>query len=76
VKGCKNRGYSIAKYADVVELDGKDLMSKVKLNSLHTISDRHEQEGFKLILMGVMVGIKNPKDHDQVVQTDPYKTLE
>ncbi len=65
-------------------LDGKALMSKVfnedapliKLNELLTPSDRDEQEGFKFLFMGAMVGIRNPKAHDNVIQTDPYKTLE
>ena len=65
-------------------LDGKALMSKVfsedvpviKLNELLTQSDRDEQEGFKFLFMGAMVGIRNPKAHDNVIQTDPYRTLE
>ena len=65
-------------------LDGRDLMAKVfreqdpliKLNKLKTRSERDEQEGFKFLFMGAMVGIRNPKAHDNVIQTDPYKTLE
>ena len=64
--------------------DGKALMSKVfsednpviKLNELLTVSDKDEQEGFKFLFMGAMVGIRNPKAHDNIVQTDPYRTLE
>lgn len=65
-------------------LDGKSLMSEVfseknpciKLNDLQTQSDIDEQEGFKFLYMGAMVGIRNPKAHDRVQQKDPYKTLE
>ena len=65
-------------------LDGKDLMSKafnedkpiIKLNELLTPSDHDEQEGFRFLFMGAMVGIRNPKAHDNIVQTDPYRTLE
>jgi uncharacterized protein (TIGR02391 family) len=65
-------------------LDGKALMSEVfsernpyiKLNDLKTQSDLDEQEGFKFLYMGAMVGIRNPKAHDMVQQKDPYKTLE
>jgi len=65
-------------------LDGKALMSKVfsedkpviMLNELLTQSDRDEQEGFKFLFMGAMVGIRNPEAHDNVIQTDPYRTLE
>lgn len=65
-------------------LDGKDLMAKVfreeapiiRLNELKTTSERDEQEGFKFLFMGAMVGVRNPKAHDNIVQTDPYRTLE
>ncbi len=65
-------------------LDGKALMAEVfsernpciKLNDLKTKSDEDEQEGFKFLYMGAMVGIRNPKAHDTVQQKDPYKTLE
>ncbi|MBM3142178.1 MAG: TIGR02391 family protein [Chloroflexi bacterium] len=64
--------------------DGKALMSEVfseknpciKLNDLKTQSDVDEQEGFKFLYMGAMVGIRNPKAHDLVQQKDPYNTLE
>lgn len=67
-----------------LSLDGKDLMAKVfreddpiiKLNELKTRSERDEEEGFKFLFMGAMVGIRNPKAHDNVLQTDPYRTLE
>ena len=65
-------------------LDGKSLMSTVfsetkpiiKLNDLLDSSDRNEQEGFKFLFMGGQIGIRNPKAHDNIVQTDPYRTLE
>jgi len=67
-----------------ISLNGQALMSKVfdenapiiKLNDLLTQSDRDEQEGFKFLFKGAMIGIRNPKAHDNVVQTDPYRTLE
>jgi len=67
-----------------LSLDGKTLMSKafkedapvIKLNELLTQSDKDEQEGFKFLFMGAMVGIRNPKAHDNVIQTDPFRTLE
>jgi uncharacterized protein (TIGR02391 family) len=65
-------------------LDGKDLMAKVfnedkpiiKLNKLVTRSERDEQEGFRFLYMGAMVGIRNPKAHDDIRQINPYKALE
>ena len=64
--------------------DGKDLMAKVfseiapviKLNKLVSQSDKDEQEGFKFLFMGAMVGIRNPKAHDSIIQKDPHRTLE
>ena len=66
------------------EWNGKNLMAKVfrkgnpiiRLNKLETISDKDEQEGFMFLFMSAMVGIRNPKAHDNIIQTDPYKTLE
>ena len=65
-------------------LDGKDLMAQVfnednpiiKINKLTTRSERDEQEGFRFLFMGAMVGIRNPKAHDDIRQIDPYKALE
>ena len=75
---------NFVKEKTVLAQDGKALMSKVfsedapiiKLNELLSQSDRDEQEGFKFLFMGAMVGIRNPKAHDNVIQTDPHKTLE
>jgi uncharacterized protein (TIGR02391 family) len=66
------------------ELDGRNLMAQVfsetdpviGLNDLKSQSDRDEQEGFRFLFMGAVVGIRNPKAHDNVKQADPYRTLE
>lgn len=66
------------------DLDGKDLMAKtfrltgpiLKLNKLKTQSEKDEQEGFMLLYMGAMEGIRNPKAHETVQQKDPNRTLE
>ncbi|MDD5055844.1 MAG: TIGR02391 family protein [Candidatus Peribacteraceae bacterium] len=63
--------------------DGQSLMGVVfkkddpvlKINALRTQSDRDEQDGFKLLFMGAMTGIRNPKAHDNVVLEDPYRAL-
>ena len=65
-------------------LDGKALMSEIfsekapviKLNDLLDRNDKDEQEGFKFLYMGAIVGVRNPKAHDNIVQSDPYRTLE
>lgn len=67
-----------------LSLDGKALMSAafnedkpvIKINDLLTKPDHDEQEGFKFLFMGGQVGIRNPKAHDNVIQADPYRTLE
>lgn len=66
------------------DLDGKDLMAKafsysapkLRWSSINTISGRNEQEGFMFIFMGAMVGIRNPKAHDHIIQNDKIKALE
>jgi uncharacterized protein (TIGR02391 family) len=67
-----------------LSFDGKDLMAKafnennpvIKLNNLSSQSERDEQEGFRFLFMGAMVGIRNPKAHDFIEMKDPCKTLE
>jgi uncharacterized protein (TIGR02391 family) len=75
---------NLVKNKSGLDLDGKDLMAQafseknpiLKLNKMKTQSEKDEQIGFKLILMGVMIGIRNPKAHDSIRQTDPIRTLE
>ena len=75
---------NFVKEKTALTLNGQALMSKafdentpiIKLNDLLTQSDRDEQEGFKFLFKGATIGIRNPKAHDNVIQTDPYKTLE
>jgi len=65
------------------QLSGKNLMSevfrqpnpKIKLNPLVSQTDKDEQEGFMFLYMGATVGIRNPKAHENIIQTDPYKAL-
>jgi uncharacterized protein (TIGR02391 family) len=74
----------IKEKTSMTSIDGRDLMAKafkkeapmIKLNALRTQSDIDEQEGFMFLFMGAIVGIRNPKAHDNVIQTDPYRTLE
>ena len=75
---------NVVKAKTGLELDGKALMSQafriekpvIKLNELKTQSERDEQEGFMFLFMGAMVGIRNPKAHDNIIQKDPLRTLE
>lgn len=69
--------------AKIKDRDGKNLMTHVfrkespvlKLNKLETQSDLDEQEGFMFLFMGAMVGIRNPKAHEQFEDLDAYRAL-
>ena len=66
------------------DLSGRSLMSEVfsrkdpilGLNALRNESDRDEQEGFMLLFMGAMVGVRNPRAHGVVEEKDAYSTME
>jgi len=65
-------------------LDGKPLAEKalslsnplIKLNELRTQSDKDEQLGYMMLFSGAATGIRNPKAHDLVSQTDALRTLQ
>jgi uncharacterized protein (TIGR02391 family) len=38
--------------------------------------NKEEQKGFKFLFAGSMMGIRDPKAHKNIIQKDPYKTLE
>ena len=75
---------TVREVSELRDEDGTSLMEhafsvnapKIKLNKLVTKSDRDEQIGFMHIFIGVALGIRNPKAHDNIEQKDPYKTLE
>lgn len=48
----------------------------IKLNTLKSPSDIDEQRGFKHLFMGAMMGIRNPKAHENIIQVDKNRTLE
>jgi len=66
-----------------INSDGSPLMSSVfrkdnpilKLNALHSDSDKDEQNGFMYLFMGAMMGIRNPKAHENIVLNDPHRAL-
>jgi uncharacterized protein (TIGR02391 family) len=63
---------------------GRDLMAKAFMGHPPPIdlsvesgqSGRDEQEGLRLVFMGLMQGIRNPKGHELVKQDDPQRALE
>jgi uncharacterized protein (TIGR02391 family) len=48
----------------------------LRLNSLNEMWEIDEQQGFANIFSGTITGIRNPKAHADIIQKDPYKTLE
>ena len=70
--------------AQIFDKDLSDAMAKafnennpiIKLNDFITRSDKDEQDGFKLLYMGAMKGIRNPKAHENIIQKDKNRTLE
>lgn len=74
----------VRKISRLHALDGTKLMDRafsldnpeIKLNNLQTQSEKDEQAGFLNIFKGVVLGVRNPKAHENIEQKDPYKTLE
>lgn len=64
--------------------DGEGLMGHafnadapvLRLNAGASTSDRNEQEGYALIFMGAMQGIRNLKAHDLTTPIDPNRAFE
>ncbi len=60
-----------------VELDGAQLIGQalqgdnpiLQLNKLQTQSDKDEQKGFQEILRGIYSGIRNPRSHERLTDT-------
>jgi uncharacterized protein (TIGR02391 family) len=48
----------------------------IRLTEMATVSDRDEQEGYKLMFMGITRGIRNPYQHEPNMETDPTEALE
>ena len=48
----------------------------IRINKLENISDRDEQQGFMFLCKGAVAGVRNPKAHKLILQTNPLHTLE
>ncbi|MBU4300518.1 TIGR02391 family protein [archaeon] len=65
------------------DLDGKSLMLTafsvnsplLKMNGLVSQSDKDEQEGFMHLYAGAIMGIRNPKGHENIIQKDKNRAL-
>ena len=68
----------------LVEKYGADLMRTVlsaknpvlRLNDLATLSDKNEQQGYMEMLAGAMIGIRNPRSHENDFVDRPEEALE
>jgi uncharacterized protein (TIGR02391 family) len=64
--------------------DGPDLMHHafrndapvLKINPLKTVSQRDEQDGYRLILAGMMSGMRNPRAHEHLLRDEAQIALE
>jgi len=69
--GIKNRaGKSLMGYV----FNESNPILKIKYSLPDTAKE--EQEGFKLIFMGAMLGIRNPKAHYEIIQRDRVRTIQ
>ena len=67
-----------------IDKDGADLMMAVltpnnptlRLNGLHTKSERNEQQGYMYIFAGTMTGIRNPRAHEHDHEDSPEEAFE
>lgn len=65
------------------DLDGKGLMLTtfsvnnpiLQINTLSSQSDKDEQEGFMHLYAGAIMGIRNPKGHENIIQKNKDRTL-
>lgn len=65
------------------DLDGKGLMLTsfsvnnpiLQMNGLSSQSDKDEQEGFMHLYAGAIMGIRNPKGHETIIQKNKDRTL-
>jgi uncharacterized protein (TIGR02391 family) len=48
----------------------------LRFNSGQTQSHKSEQDGFHFIFKGAMLGIRNPKAHDRMVDMDEDRAFE
>ena len=74
----------VKRKSGIINLTGHPLMQKVfsvttsllKFNNLLTHTDKDEQLGMMELFSGAMLGIRNPKAHEDIIQKDSIKTLE
>jgi uncharacterized protein (TIGR02391 family) len=67
-----------------LDMSGKRLMMEafrsdnppIKISHYSGELGRNEQEGFRFMYAGAIIGIRNPKAHARIMQDDPQRALE
>jgi uncharacterized protein (TIGR02391 family) len=75
---------TVKKKANTPDKDGTPMMMAgfdrqkpiLRLNALKTVTDGDEQEGYKFVFAGVMLGIRNPRSHQHDLRDDPAAAIE
>lgn len=75
---------TVKKKANTPDKDGTPMMMAVfdrakpilRLNNGKTTTEGDEQEGYKFVFAGVMLGIRNPHAHEHDLRDDPSAALE
>jgi uncharacterized protein (TIGR02391 family) len=83
-EACKVVNSTVKKKAGASGRDGTPMMMAVfdrakpmlRLNKLKTVTDGDEQDGYRFIFAGMMLGIRNPRAHEHDLRDDPQAALE
>jgi uncharacterized protein (TIGR02391 family) len=75
---------AVKKKANTPDRDGKAMMMAVfdrdkpilRLNPLKSVTDGDQQEGYKFMFAGAMLGIRNPRAHEHDLRDDAWAALE
>ncbi len=75
---------TVKKKANTLDKDGTPMMMAVfdrakpilRLNAMKSVTDGDEQEGYKFIFAGAMLGIRNPRAHQHDLRDEAATALE
>ena len=76
--------HHVQRLCSLPDVFGKDLMAKafneknplIRINPLVSLTDRNDQEGFKFLAMGIMVGLRNTYSHGEPKKPSASEALE
>lgn len=83
-EACKALNNEVKRISGLEDLDGVSLMHtafspknpKIRLTEMRTKTDKDEQQGFMDLFAGAMGGLRNPRGHEEVLDSDPTRVLE